>query len=299
MRLPAFALIVGLIFVAACGGDDPTPSGPGSTVGPMTAGINGTQWTASTASAVTAGTGLLVINGTRLTTPNYTLSFTLSNIGSVGVYALGVGVNMFGGTVVASSPTLGGWSTPLSGSAGEINVTTLTASRIAGTFAFVATPQSGATGNLTVTSGSFDVPITGILGAVPANAGNKVSATIGGVAFNAAAATGLVNSGSSPSFSIAALNLDRNMSIALANVSAAGTYALSAVTPVRSIQISGIPGSAAATWGSQLTGGSGSVTITTFSASRVIGTFTGTLVPLAGGATGNLAVTGTFDMGRP
>ena len=89
------------------------------------------------------------------------------------------------------------------------------------------------------------------------------------------------------------------MSIALANVTAAGTYALSAVGPVRSIQISGIPGNAAATWGSQLAGGSGSVTITTFSASRVIGTFTGTLVPLAGGATGNLAIAGTFDMGRP
>ena len=41
-------------------------------------------------------------------------------------------------------------------------------------------------------------------------------------------------------------------------------------------------------------------TITTAAvASRVIGTFTATLVPLSGGATGNLTVTGTFDMGRP
>lgn len=299
MRFPSFALIAGLTFIAACGGDDPSPSGPGSTVGPMSAAINGTGWTATTASAVAAGSGGLMITGTRLTTPNYTLSFTLSNIGGVGVYALGVGVNMFGGRVIASSPTLGGWSTPLSGAAGEINITALTAARVAGTFAFVATPQAGATGNLTVTSGSFDVPIIGTLGAVPANAGNKLTANIGGVAFNAGAATALVTTGSTQLFSIAALTLDRNMSIMLANVTAAGTYSLSAAAPVRTIQISGAPGNAAATWGSQLTGGSGTVIVTTFSASRIIGTFNATLVPIFGGATGNLAVTGTFDMGRP
>ena len=298
MRLPALALLTGLTLLDACGGDTATPSGGNNnTTGPMSASLNGTGWTASTASAV-AASNLIVISGSRLTTPNYTLSFTLSNIGGTGVYALGVGVNMFGGYVVASS-SAGGWSTPQSGAAGEINIATLTAARIAGTFTFTATAQSGTTGNLVATNGAFDVPITGTLAALPANAGNKVTATIGGAAFNAAAATGLVNSGSSPSFSIAALNLDRNMSIALANVAAAGTYALSAVGPVRSIQVSGVPGNAAATWGSQLAGGSGSVTITTFSASRVIGTFTGTLVPLAGGATGNLAIAGTFDMGRP
>ena len=57
MRLPALALLTGLTLLDACGGDTATPSGGNNnTTGPMSASLNGTGWTASTASAVAAST---------------------------------------------------------------------------------------------------------------------------------------------------------------------------------------------------------------------------------------------------
>ncbi|MEP6834945.1 MAG: DUF6252 family protein [Gemmatimonas sp.] len=299
MRLSAVTLAacVTLTLVAACS-DDISPTDNYNTTGPMSATIGGAPWTANSATAL-GTSNLIVLNGTRLTTPNYTLSFTLNNVATAGVYPLGVNVMMIGGTVTASSPTLGGWGTPLTGTAGEINITTLTATRIAGSFSFTAAPLTGgSTSNLSVTSGTFDVPFAGTLPVLAANAGSKISATIGTTPFAAGTAAVLVTTGSSPAVSIAANNIERNLSILLSGVSAVGTYPLTA-TPNRTIQISGSPGNALATWGSQFTGGSGSVTITSFMASRVVGTFTGTLAPIGGGATGNLTITGSFDMGRP
>lgn len=50
-------------------------------------------------------------------------------------------------------------------------------------------------------------------------------------------------------------------------------------------------------WGSGLTGGTGSVTITTLTATHVIGTFVFDAVPSNGGATGTIHVTnGHFDL---
>lgn len=297
MRISPVALVASLVLLNACGGDTATPSGNNNnTSGPMSATVNGTAWTANSASAV-ATSNLIVITGLRLTAPNYTMSITLYNVGSTGVYPLGMNVTMFGGTVVVSSPTLGGWNTPLTGAAGEINITTLSSTRIAGTFSFTATPQSPTTGNLTVTNGAFDMPLSGTVPVIAANAGNKLSATIGGLPFNAGTATSSVTSGTNGSVAILGNNIDRSLGITLSGVTATGTYALSA-TPARTISVSGVAGNPLPTWASQLTGGSGTVTITTFSASRIIGTFSATLVPLGSGATGNLTVTGSFDMGR-
>jgi len=62
--------------------------------------------------------------------------------------------------------------------------------------------------------------------------------------------------------------------------------------------VAGVPGNPMATWASQVAGGSGSVQVTSVTASRIVGSFSATLVPIAGGATGNLAVSGNFEIGR-
>jgi hypothetical protein len=145
----------------------------------------------------------------------------------------------------------------------------------------------------------MDIPVAGTGGLAPANLGSKVTGTIGG-AFSAAAATATITNagGSNPVLTLVANNSLRSMTISLANMTGPGAYPLSSTTPVRSIGVTGAPGNLLATWASLAPGGGGTVVISSVTTSRIVGTFTATLVPLGGGATGNLSISGTFDMGR-
>jgi hypothetical protein len=295
LRTIAFASFVTLL--AACGSDAGPCTSSCGTSGPMKASINGTDWVATTGAAVGIGSGGITLSGIRVGEPAYTLSFQLYNILGTGIYEIGSSPNMNGGSAVVSRVPSGGWSTPLNGESGEINITTLTSARIAGTFSFIAQPLAGTTGTMNVTSGSFDLPITGTVGSVPSNGGNSLSATISSTAFNAGDASLIYTSGASPTLTISATNVTRNIGISLANVTGPGTFTLSA-SPLRTIQVTGAINTPGATWGSQVNGGSGSVNVTALSADRIVGTFTATLAPVGGGATGNLTLTGSFDMGR-
>ncbi len=63
---------------------------------------------------------------------------------------------MYGGIANSSS----GWSTPQSAASGSLIITTLSASRMAGTFGFNTSAMTGqATGSVTVTEGSFDIAL--------------------------------------------------------------------------------------------------------------------------------------------
>lgn len=296
MRANALVISAVVVLLAACGSDPVTPGGGGGGSAPMSASINGTQWSASTATAVRAGPGLYSITGIRTATPNYTMIFQLYNIGSTGSYALGVGPQIFGGSAIVSSPTLGSWSTPLDGTAGTITINTLTATRIAGTFAYTTDSQGNPPTPLSVTSGTFDVPVTGSASALPDNAGSKLTATINGNAFVASAA-GVTLSGATPYLQIVGNDFNRSLSIGILNMTAAGTYPLGN-TPSRTVQYSATVSNVFSTWGSQGTGGSGTVIVTSVTATRIIGTFTATLTPVSGAAGGSLTVSGSFDMGR-
>jgi hypothetical protein len=257
------------------------------------------QWAANIATAVHAAPGLYSITGLQTTAGGYSMVFQLGNIGGPGTYALGTTQQMFGGAVSVSHTTLGGWSTPLNGAAGEFVVSTLTATRMTGAFNFTATPLTGAaTTPLAVTNGAFDIAVTGNPGALPANAGRRITATIGGASFNAAAASVILTTGASPTLTIVGNNSERTVTISLMNVTAAGTFPLSSALPIRTLQVGGAPGNPLASWASQATGGSGTVIVSSLTASRIVGSFTATLVPLGGGATGTITVTGNFDMGR-
>ena len=299
IRTAALALLIGL---AACSGNSTGPGGNQNGIADFTAKIDGVAWQASL--AVTAQNpiaGLYSITAFRTTGSNaYTMVFALYNIRGPGTYALGVAPNVFGGTAQLSMAPSSGWATKLDGVAGEIVITTLTSDRIVATFHFTADPiLSGTAGTRVVTEGHMDIAVAGTGGLAPDNLGSKVTGTIGG-AFSAAAATATITNagGSNPVFTLVANNSVRSVTISLANMVGPGTYTLSSTTPVRSIGVSGVGGNLLATWATQLPGGGGSVTISSVTTTRIMGTFTATLVPLGGGATGNLAINGTFDMGR-
>jgi hypothetical protein len=167
------------------------------------------------------------------------------------------------------------------------------------TFKFDTQPiLSGSPGTPKVTEGSMDIAVSGTGGFATANQGHKVTGNIGG-AFAAASATGsLTTGGGGPTLTVVAQNGTRNITLSVANMTGVGTYPLSNVLPFRSIQVGGAAGNPLAGWGSQAAGGSGSVEVSSVTSSRIVGSFTATLVPIVGGATGNLAVSGNFDIGR-
>jgi hypothetical protein len=295
-----------LVWLAlGCGGGGTTEPDPEDSL--FTATVDGVAWSADPA-LVALGVpqvlpGLYTITGIRSSGANpYTIVINLANIRGPGTYPLGVTPQVPGGSAQISNLT-GGWTTQLSGAAGTINITTLTATRIVATFSFNATALTGtASGTKVVTGGSFDLKInpTGTIGPVPDNAGSTVKATLGGVAWNAAAVSGNITVAFTPILVVAANNTERALSITLTDVPAPGTYALSSTSPVRQIGVTGVTASTSTMWSSLGPGSSGSVTITSITATRIQGTFSATLGPAPGSTTtGTLTVTGgTFDIGR-
>ena len=264
--------------------------------------IDGVDWNPELAvTAINASAGLYSISAFRSTgSNNFSMVFTLYNITGPGTYLLGVGVFAFGGTALISQVGTDGWSTPLNGVAGQIVITTLSATQMVGTFTFTATPLLGGAGaSKSVTQGVFDIPVSGTGGVVSAtgNQGSSLTGNVGGT-FVASSALVTLTTGGTPVLTIVGNNGVRALSISLGNMTAPGTYTLSA-TPSRTINVSGAPSIPLAAWMSELTGGSGSVVITSVTATRIMGTFTATLIPVpASGAVGNLAVSGTFNLGR-
>lgn len=271
----------------------------------MTAVVDGAPWSAHELSvaAIPGQSGLFTITGADNSSGgSVSINLALYNVRGPGAYPLGVSFEIVGGWAQYST---GGvvWATPYSGAAGVVNITTLTPTRIAGTFEYVAELSSGSSGTQshTITNGQFDLPMTttsGTLPTVPEQAGSIIRATIGGNAFNAAsgfATTSHMGNG----LGFNAHDLVYQLSLSLAGITTAGTYTLSQSSN-RLINISGLgQGSPVCCWGLQANG-SGTVTITSVTATRLKGTFSATLYPQAGsGQTGTLAITnGTFDIGR-
>jgi hypothetical protein len=297
VRLLSVVLVLAL---AACGGGDGPTNPNGDGVTNFTAKIDGVDWNAEYAPVVSnPQAGMYVISGMRVTGATYTMAFTLHNITGPGTYPLGVNLQVFGGTALLSDAS-SGWNTQLDGAAGEIVITTLTATRIVATFEFVGSPLTNTAATRTVTEGQFDITFTA--GSGPVTAANRGSSMTGSISgpFTAAQVTHQLTNigGATPTLIIIGHNLIRSITISLANVTAAGTYTLSAGSS-RTITASTDPSSITAVRTSGLAGGSGSVIIGTLTADRIQGTYTATLVPAAGSTVaGNLTISGEFNLGR-
>lgn len=283
------------------GGSDPTDPDPsGEDAYYLRAEIDGAAWSVP-ASGLFYGTshtspGLYVVIGQP--TGDYRLQLTLTNITGVGTYPLGVSPICQGGMVTLSlSPST--WITPGSGAAGSITFTALSDTLMEGTFQFTANAVPGAaTGTKSVTEGEFRLPVTtiGVIGPVPDNAWSEVRATVAGSPWNAAyIATGSATS----TLSIVAFTDTRTITMTLADVQGPGTYPISGDPPIRSI--TGIGDGVdplVCCWGPYGTA-TGSVTITSITATRIQGTFEASLEPAPSSQAGGTLViaSGTFDNG--
>jgi hypothetical protein len=293
----------------ACGGGGSSGGGSG-----FTATVNGRPFAAEPVGVTARGGGVpggIVITGAQTAGNLVTsLSLSLHAITGPGTYALGVGVDIYGGSasVGESPPGTGGntnhWATALDGLAGEIVITTLTPTRIVATFHYTAVADEktpGATGNRTVTDGKVDLPLTGVLVPVPENVGSKLSAVLGGKPYNAYSLDGLLmDFMGGAGVAVDSHNSDHGLSLMLVGVTAPGSYDLSSANPLRRITAGKNGGDAShCCWGGNAPGDTGNITITSLTPQRVKGTFSGTLQAQPGKpATAPLTITGgTFDIG--
>ena len=301
------APVVLLIGVAACGGSSDGGTGPGSGAGTMSAQIDGQSWSsdAQTTQAIESAQtpGTYVLEGTKVTAGNaasaVSISLILYNIRTTGTYAIGVGPTAVGGTATLLQGSTG-FNTPLSGSAGTVTITALSANRIAGTFSFTAKPiVSGASSDQTVTSGQFDLTVTtqgGNIPPIPDQAGSVVAGQFNGSPWNAATIINLPFSNGV--LTIGASTDLYSVTMILTGVTGPGTYAFTSVAGGSTIQVSSGTGGnngSNCCWGS-VTAVSGSVVITSLTATRVKGTLAASVPALGGGSAFTIA-NGTLDVG--
>ncbi len=157
--MPRFSsLFPGLLLVAmSCGGSGTT--GLGTSVpllnGTFAATINGSAWSAEGRVAVARGAGnSLIMAGASLTN---SLSLTLINASAPGTYSLTYTTTTLPSFAILTNAG-SAWTTNITGGTGTVVVTTLTSSRVAGTFTFDAPPSPGqGTTTAHVTGGTFDV----------------------------------------------------------------------------------------------------------------------------------------------
>ncbi len=284
------ASAIGLSLLAACGGDG--GSGPDGGDADFSATIEGAEWTAASQSATAAagpGGTFTIAGGSAESSPR-AIIMTLYNIGGPGTYPFGVGPTVAGGigSVTTGSSS---YTTPLSGAAGTVTISSLTSNRIAGTFEFTA----GADPVFRhVTDGRFDLPFTasGSI-AVPDYAGNLFSGTLNDAPWNAATVV-MVAAPASGTLAVGISNLTYQITLILSGWTGTGSYDLG--TGV-SREMSAMAGSGSTgTWGGSGLS-TGTVTVTSASATRVSGSYDVTLMPAGAGATGNLHFVGTFSFG--
>jgi hypothetical protein len=149
----------GLLGVTACGAATVSDLGTSTnlvTNGHFSATVNGTAWSALGRVPVTRPTANSV--GMLAGSTTYGMTFTILNITGPGTFSLNNAPSN-GNQVIASNINQSGWATGQTGGTGSVVITAFSATHIAGTFSFDATPIPGtpATGTLHVTNGSFDL----------------------------------------------------------------------------------------------------------------------------------------------
>ena len=145
-----------------------------------------------------------------------------------------------------------------------------------------------------MTQGQFDVPVTGPASlVVPDNAGGKVSGTFAGVPFNASSVAS-VSAPASGVLTFGGANTGQSLSVIVSAYNGVGTYALGTGVS-RSIRLTNTI-APTGTWGGTNATTTGTVTVTSVTATRIKGTFTATLQPVVGAGSA-VTVSGSFDLG--
>ncbi len=244
---------------------------------------------------ITSGDGSGTLAGTGL-------AFSIGPIDAPGTYPIGVdGLSLTGGGATITATGGQQWVTPLTGTAGTITITTLSATRIAGTFSYTAAPfGGGAVGNRVVTAGDFNVPISNNNGTIPTapdSLGGTFSASFNGTPWVAAISSASRNDNPNGLFVLSGLELNENFTAVFPTPAGTGTYPLDNVPGHILMVQAGVGANAVCCWG--VNGDTGSITFTSLTLTRAAGTFHATLSPQpATAAVGTLTITnGTFDVG--
>jgi len=306
MRTHAFVLAVlgTLTLITGCGGGSPTDGGNGGGDAPFTASINGQAWTADelTLQVTLAGSvdfpGSLTISGTQVQSgSNYrSVILALGFIPGTGTFPLGVNQGTTpggsGSVVVVAGSSFTNYATPFSGNAGSVTVTSLTGSRMAGTFTFTAPPSLGAGASASVTNGEFDIELpAGFVAATGNSRGSTMTATIGGQPWVGAT---IVPVGQTGIFVVGGQNTELSVSVTPTLPVTPGIYPIGNGTAGITIHI--IDLQTADSWG-PAQGSTGTVTFTSTGGGRISGTFAGILGKVGGGST--LTANGAFDVRAP
>lgn len=289
-----------LAMLVACGGDS-NPTQPGGGGGPgqgpgISARIDGASWRADDNSIFVGNStlpGQLSFQGLSLTPPVYGVNVTVSRVHGEGVYPLGV--NQFsasGGIGIVTGDGVNA-TTPLNGDAGVMTITSLTDSRVAGTFSFVAVPTAGGD-PVSVTEGQFDVPLSaGFVAVAYDQRGSMATATLGDVPWSAATVGGI--GGPGVSIVLTASNDETTLTFSLGPFDGPNSGPLSVETPpLRRITAVTID---AGSWGGTAAD-TGTIEITELTATRVAGIFAATLASTSGDGQGPPLVIsgGEFDV---
>lgn len=166
--LPAVAVVLAVLVSGMACGSSTAPSGSGgigtgtgnggnATV--MTATIDGTSFTATSASAIVRNNILAVSGALGSGTNITTLAFATTATVGTNRIAPGTGVNA--NYQAVSGTAASGWLASDNQGSGTVTINTLTSSRASGTFSFTLAPVSGnAAGPKSVLAGTFDLPLT-------------------------------------------------------------------------------------------------------------------------------------------
>ena len=294
-------MLVTAILWTGCGGGGNNPGNGGGGGGPMTASIDGQSFSADqfagAAARSSAGGPVYTITGSHIVsgTNAQTIILILYNIAGPGTYPLGVNSTNFGGIGTVSEGA-SSWSTPLNGTAGTVILTSLTSSRIAGTFSFTASDLVNPTATKSVTNGAFDLAVSGTPGTLEPYRGSTMKATLGGTAWIGATIVTVAKTGGSYAFGGSSQTGGpgagmSNVNIILSGVNGPGTFAFGGTSTGNQVSVT-IGGTG---YNSSLSGSSGSVVVTSVDANRLKGTFSGT-IGSGGGSALNVS-DGVFDIG--
>lgn len=274
------ALLLLIILTTGCGGGDGPADPDGGGDNTFTATIDGQAWASDTnlisvsGSASPTRTGTLALTGYQASSGR-SLMLSLSFFIGPASQPLGVNIGTTPGGIGTVTVAANSWLTPLSGAAGFVTLTARTDTRIAGTFHFTADALAGAVpATRSVTDGAFDITIDAGLPPLPTGVGSTVVATVGGAPWYAATIVGL-NPGAGV-FSLGADNTAYSISITpKIPVAAGNAYGIPSQMNLTVIR-TGTADSWAAITGPDI----GTVTITVFTADRMVASFEAALPPL-------------------
>lgn len=295
-RLLALAILTTL---AACGGGSigptPPPPPPGNS-NSLTATIDGQAFAASpltiTAAANTSQLkGGLIFSGSTITQPSRALLISLARVNGPGTYQLGVNTGTNAGGTLSMVVGTQTWWTPLMGDEGTLTITAMGNGRVQGRFTATLQPLSGgATGTVQVTNGLFNVPINpGYTAPAADDLGSTIDGAIAGGEFHGATVQGFFQGNTA----IVSASTDQYLMTITMAPAEVGSLPLGGTVPLRTVSVVQAAPFGGGSWGT-LPGATGTVTITSITANRIVGSVDVNLTGTGGG--GSLAVDLDFNV---